>query len=115
MLTRLAIVSDPPCQADCTIGPWDQWPDVWGWYHENNPWGDGVVRYGVTTSITATVVTIVNTVLKTTSVTTLMPADYTPPPTNAAGTRVETITYTRGGKASTTVLYANSPLLFQLP
>lgn len=64
------------------------------------------MRYGVTTSITATVVTIVDTVLMTTSVTTMMPADYKPPPTNAAGTRVETITYTQSGKELTTVLYA---------
>ena len=82
---------------------------MWGWYRESNPYGDGVVRYGVTTSITATVVTIINTVLMKTSVTTLMPPDYTPPPTNAAGTRVEAITYTRNGKESTTVLYAALP------
>lgn len=54
------------------------------------------------TSLTATVVTEVNTVVSTTHIVTNMPSEWVPPATNAEGTRVQTITY---GQNSTTTLY----------
>lgn len=44
-------------------------------------------------SITATVVTIVDKTLNSTKVTTSLPPGWTPPPTNAAGTQAHVITY----------------------
>lgn len=56
------------------------------------------------TDMTVTLVTVINTVLDTTTISTQFPPDYTPPPTNSDGTRIQEITYTRNGEATTTVL-----------
>jgi flagellar biosynthesis regulator FlbT len=54
--------------------------------------------------MTTTVVTISNTVLNTNRTTTPFPAVYTPIQTNAAGTQVSTITYTRFRQVLTTLV-----------
>ena len=57
---------------------------------------------------TVVVVQIINTVLDTTSYSTIVegiPSNYVPPATNAGGTKIETMTYTRHGRVSTATLY----------
>lgn len=66
---------------------------------------------------TIVVVQIINTVLDTTSYSTIaeaIPSNYVPPLTNAAGTKIAVHTYTRHGRAATTTVYACSPLLLSL-
>lgn len=72
----------------------------YGWVNRDNH----QVIYYETASLTVTHVTVVNTVLHTTSVITKFPSGYAAPATNAGGTRVQTVTYTRSSKALTTVL-----------
>ena len=55
------------------------------------------------TNMTATVVTIVNTVLDTTSLVTEFPPEYTPG-FNSLGTRIQEITYTLSGDVLSTFL-----------
>ncbi len=85
---------------------------MWSWVSvDNRPGGrpsDFRLRYGATTTVTATVITIVDKTRKTSSLTTQWPKDYTPWPTNAAGTRVETVTYARDGKDKTATVYVGS-------
>lgn len=76
--------------------------EVWLWTPNWN-WMEFAWHSDVVTA-TSTVITVINTVLDTTSTVTSYPSGYTPPPTNEAGTRVETITYTRSLKATTTVM-----------
>ncbi|KAI1404788.1 hypothetical protein F4819DRAFT_446347 [Hypoxylon fuscum] len=85
------------CDQKCYI---DTHPTVkdWMWIGENVMFGQP------TTTMTKTVVTIVNTVANATSITTKMPADYTPYPTNANGTRIGTAVYTQSGQTITTIL-----------
>lgn len=71
---------------------------------------DEEVYWTVTSS--ATVVTVVNTVLDTTSLLTEYPPDYLPPATNGEGTRVTTITYTGFSTTYTTALYVNRLEIF---
>ena len=52
-------------------------------------------------TLTATIITIIDTVLDITSTTT---SGFTPSNTNSAGTRTEMITYTKQGVAMTTAL-----------
>ncbi|KAH6660902.1 hypothetical protein BKA67DRAFT_530983 [Truncatella angustata] len=73
---------------------------VWIWTPNQN-WLEFGWHSDVVTA-TSTLVTVINTVLDTTSTITSYPLGYTPPPTNDAGTRVETITFTRSLKATTT-------------
>lgn len=60
-----------------------------------------------TVTSSATIVTVVNTVLDATGLLTEYPLNYLPPATNAEGTKVTTITYTRFSTIYTTVLYVN--------
>jgi hypothetical protein len=56
---------------------------------------------------TVVVVSIINTVSNTTRITTIaeeVPAGFTPPPTNSAGTRIASITYSHQGKLWTTTV-----------
>lgn len=93
---------------DCFIyGPT---PDIWGWatvFSHNSTGADGLL---LPTFTAFTVVTVYNTVASTSRVTTIFndqfPANATVPKVNSDGTRVEIITYTRFGTASTaTVTY----------
>ncbi|KAH8891554.1 hypothetical protein GQ53DRAFT_746615 [Thozetella sp. PMI_491] len=60
---------------------------------------------------TLTIVTVINTGSNSTSVTTELPQDYTPPPTNEAGTRIETIRYQHGSSTITTILTYPTPFV----
>lgn len=92
------------CDSFCSVGG----PDVtiYGWATpdvDNRPWFVLAGYYTVTS--TWTIVTAINTALNGTTTTTQFPTDYTPPPTNDGGTRIETISYSREGKHITTTLY----------
>ena len=57
---------------------------------------------------TVVVVQVINTVLDTTSYSTIankVPSNYVPPPTNAAGTKIASVTFSRHGTLSTTTMY----------
>ncbi|KAK4443150.1 hypothetical protein QBC34DRAFT_430957 [Podospora aff. communis PSN243] len=63
---------------------------------------------------TYVVVQVINTVLDTTSYSTIgneLPSGYKPPPTNAAGTKIATITYTHRREIFTTTLAYPTPFL----
>jgi hypothetical protein len=76
--------------------------------------GTAVVAYWVPKVYTASektgtmmVVQVINTVLNTTSISTIgehLPPGYTPPPTNAGGTRIANVTYKHHGTLLTTTL-----------
>ncbi|KAK8101431.1 hypothetical protein PG999_011805 [Apiospora kogelbergensis] len=92
---------------DCWVRS-DQWGVIFGWWDVGHqldfyePIGDKNQ-----TTVTATVVTVVNTISNATSVTTMMPAGWVPPPTNAQGTQIQVITYYGSANAtySTTIPY----------
>ena len=73
-----------------------------------NPYTYSWTPYSITGSVVAaTVIDIVNTLEDTTRTTTIfdvLPSGYSLPPTNADGTHVQSITYTRLGASVTTVL-----------
>jgi hypothetical protein len=83
------------CSNNCTVCAADPYSYYW-------------TAYTITeTLVAATVIEIVNTLAGTTRTTTIfndLPAGYTLPPTNAEGTHVQTVTYTRSGASLTTVL-----------
>lgn len=57
-----------------------------------------------TPTVTAIIVTVVHTVANITSLQTIMPSDWIPPPTNAEGTKIQVVTYlSDGGTYSTTM------------
>jgi len=78
----------PPClheKPDCGLQLVE--PGLWAWIPYTN----------VTTITAATIVTIINTVRNTTAYSTIhnvIPEELDQPTTNAAGTRIETLTYT---------------------
>ena len=74
-------------------------PYVYGWQSHDEI--DGLAKFEDTTVLTATIVTIIDTALDVTSTIT---RGYTPSQTNAAGTRIETIFYTKMGQALSTIL-----------
>ncbi|KAK2600217.1 hypothetical protein QQS21_005013 [Conoideocrella luteorostrata] len=53
---------------------------------------------------TATIVTVVNTLANITTVNTIMPSDWVPPPTNAQGTQIQAVTYNSAGRDYTTTI-----------
>jgi hypothetical protein len=95
------------CYSDCSLDEVTADPVlIFAWANYNDfADSDGEVYWTVTSS--ATVVTVVNTVLDTTGLLTEYPPDYLPPATNGEGTRVTTITYTRFSTTYTTALYVN--------
>jgi len=63
---------------------------------------------------TVVVVQVVNTVLDTTSYSTIaenLPSGYVPPPTNERGTKIATVSYTRHGTVSTTTVCEPLPIV----
>jgi hypothetical protein len=95
------------CHSDCSLDESNTFPVlIFAWANYNDfVDSDGQEVETVTSS--ATIVTVVNTVLDATSLLTEYPPNYQPPATNAEGTRVTTITYTRFSTTYTTVLYVN--------
>lgn len=97
------------CQVECSIH--HHRGDVFGWWdsrdknffnqtgHVLNP------QPPITKTLTATVVTVVNTISNITSVGTVMPSDWVAPPTNAAGTQIQSVTYFAAGAKHTTTMY----------
>jgi len=59
--------------------------------------------------VTATIVTVLYTAANMTSIQTLMPTGWLPPPTNAEGTQIQVVTYrSAGGIYTTTIVYPNT-------
>lgn len=88
--------------------------------------GDAYMEYWapkgftVTTTGTITVLKIINTISNTTRYSTKstddqIPPSFTPPPTNAAGTRIAPLTYTSAGATHTTTLTYPTPHLHLPP
>ncbi|KAH6697170.1 hypothetical protein F5X68DRAFT_257411 [Plectosphaerella plurivora] len=98
----------PTTHYDCFI--YGATPDIWGWAPVFTYDPTGADGLPLPTFTAFTVVTVYNTVANTSRVTTIfndeIPSGAIMPEVNSKGTRVETITYTRFGTASTaTVAY----------
>jgi hypothetical protein len=92
LLPSAAYGEEPTCE----LGTWTV--ELYAWAIRN----DSFVRSD-TVTLTATIVTVINTVIGSTGTITKFPPSYTPP-TNEGGTRVETLSYTRWGTAYTTIV-----------
>jgi len=84
---------------------------MYGWYTVNDELGFPNIydigksnQQGPTPTVTATVVTVINTVLNATSYRTVMPTNWSPPLTNAEGTQTRVVTYSSWGVQYTTTL-----------
>ncbi|KAH7357962.1 hypothetical protein B0T11DRAFT_283416 [Plectosphaerella cucumerina] len=97
-----------PFPQDCHVyGPY---PDVWGWAPVDGPMWP---VQGVTVFTAFTVVTVYNTAASTSRLTTIyndFPKNFTLPEVNSDGTRIKTITYTRFGTPTITVMTYPTPL-----
>jgi hypothetical protein len=94
------------CVTDCSLDEQTSNPVViFAWANSTELADSDEGLFDTTVTLSAVIVTVVNTVLNMTTLLTEYPPDYVPPPTNAAGTRITTITYKRFLTNYTTVLY----------
>ncbi|KAK7966419.1 uncharacterized protein PG986_000696 [Apiospora aurea] len=87
-------VLEAACERQCTL--------IANWFGAVDGWWDlasqldfpanEVVAGPASVHVTATIITVINTISNTTSLETKMPIDWIPPPTNAAGTQVRVVT-----------------------
>ena len=108
-LVGVVVSTDPPsdCTQNCLIlsrpGS-DNFPAFYGWLASEDMSNNDVSAES-TREATMTIVTVVNTVLNHTSITTITPPDDTRnQPTDDRGTAIQVISYTRGGKNLTTTM-----------
>jgi hypothetical protein len=92
------------CVTDCSLDETSNPVLIFAWANSTEL-ADADVLFVTTVALSAVIVTVVNTVLNMTTLLTEYSPDYVPPPTNAAGTRITTITYNRFSTNYTTVLY----------
>jgi hypothetical protein len=106
--TALFINESLPCHSDCSLDEGDaNSVRIFAWATYNDFADSSGQEFEETVTSSATVVTVVNTVLDATGLFTEYPPNYLPPATNLEGTRMTTITYTRFSTPYTTVLYVN--------
>jgi hypothetical protein len=105
-------------EAACNTGYFRLWGGDWkdslhGWWDVGDeldfPFGSEGPAPFPTTPATATVVTYVDAAAGTTSLDTVMPTDWVPPPTNADGTQIRVITYESASRQHTTTLAFPTP------
>ncbi|KAK3897243.1 hypothetical protein C8A05DRAFT_39210, partial [Staphylotrichum tortipilum] len=86
------------CSANCQLnGPYVK---IYAWATPSH----GFVSTIAAVYLTSTIVTVINTVANTTSTSTEYPPEYNSVPTNADGTQVQTISYTRHGEMLVTTV-----------
>jgi hypothetical protein len=97
------------CYSDCSLDEINGTPvQLFAWANYNDFANSNGQEVDWTVTSSATIITVVNTVLEATGLLTEYPPNYLPPATNAEGTRVTTITYTRFSTTYITVLYVNA-------
>ncbi|PMD19676.1 hypothetical protein NA56DRAFT_690293 [Hyaloscypha hepaticicola] len=101
------------CHSDCSLDEGTASPvEIFAWASYNDFANSNAQEVDGTVTSSATIVTLVNTVLDATGLLTEYPPNYLPPATNAEGTRVTTITYTRFSTTYITVLAYPTPFVW---
>ncbi len=90
--------TESECSASCQLGVHVR---IYAWA---TPGNEIVNTAGNAIWLTSTIVTIINTVANTTATSTKFPPEYNSVPTNADGTQVQTVSFTRQGQPMVTTM-----------